>query len=79
MASTTPNIGLNKPDRTDFVSVITDIDDNMDTLDTVIHQMDLNKASKNITVNGKALSSNVTIGNPVQIYGNNYKFVMQGS
>ena len=36
MASTTPNLGLNKPDRTDFVNVITDIDDNMDTLDTVI-------------------------------------------
>ena len=79
MASTTPNIGLNKPARTDFVSVVTDINDNMDTLDTVIHQMDLGKASANTTINGAALTSNVTIGNPVKVSGNNYKFVMQGS
>lgn len=78
MASTTPNLGLNKPDRTDFVNVITDINDNMDTLDTAIHQMDLGKASKNVEINGKALTANITIGQPVQVTGNNYKFVMTG-
>ena len=36
MASTTPKIGLRKPARTDFVSVVTDINDNMDILDDAV-------------------------------------------
>lgn len=37
MAAThTPNINLNKPDRMDLVSVVTDLNDNMDTLDDAI-------------------------------------------
>ena len=32
-ATLTPNIGLKKPDRADYVSVVNDINDNMDTLD----------------------------------------------
>ena len=37
MAAThTPNLNLNKPDRADLVSVVTDINDNMDTIDNAI-------------------------------------------
>lgn len=37
MAAThTTNLGLNKPDRQDYVSVVNDINDNMDTLDAAI-------------------------------------------
>lgn len=35
-ATHTANLGLNKPDRQDLVSVVTDINDNMDTLDGAI-------------------------------------------
>lgn len=35
-ASQTTNLNLNKPARTDFVSVVTDINDNMDMIDTAI-------------------------------------------
>ena len=35
-ATQTTNLGLNKPDRQDLVSVVTDINDNMDTLDGAI-------------------------------------------
>ena len=34
--ATTPNLGLHKPARTDIVSVVTDINNNMDTLDSKI-------------------------------------------
>jgi len=34
--ATTPNIGLHKPARTDLVSVVTDINNNMGTLDSKI-------------------------------------------
>ena len=34
--ATTPNLGLHKPARTDLVSVVTDINNNMDTLDSKI-------------------------------------------
>ena len=37
MAAThTTNLGLNKPDRQDYVSVVTDINDNMDTIDAAL-------------------------------------------
>ena len=37
MAAThTTNLGLNKPDRQDYVSVVSDINDNMEKLDSVI-------------------------------------------
>ena len=33
MASTTPNLNLYKPDRTEYVSVITDLNNNLDIID----------------------------------------------
>jgi len=35
-AAHTPNLNLNKPDRQDLVNVVTDINDNMDTIDGAI-------------------------------------------
>lgn len=35
-ATLTPNLGLNKPARTDMVSVVQDINDNMDRIDTAV-------------------------------------------
>ena len=42
-ATLTPNIGLKKPDREDYVSVVSDINDNMDTLDSKIGAVPQNK------------------------------------
>ena len=71
MASTTTNLGLKKPARDDYVNVVTDINDNMDTLDGVV-------VPNTRTVNGQALSSNVTIGTGVQLSGDDYKIVLGG-
>ena len=38
-ASHTPNLNLNKPDRQDFVSVVTDINDNMDIIDAAYDEL----------------------------------------
>ena len=73
-ASHTTNLELNKPARTDFVSVITDINDNMDMIDAAIgalpsgktvqgqiDELGTDKVPATRTVNGKALSSDVTL------------------
>lgn len=71
MASTTTNLGLRKPARDDYVSVVDDINDNMDVLDGVV-------VPNTRTINGQALSGNVTIGTGVQISGDDYKIVLGG-
>lgn len=71
MASTTTNLGLKKPARDDYVNVVTDINDNMDTLDGIV-------VPNTRTVNGQALSGNITIGTGVQVSGNDYKIVFGG-
>lgn len=71
MASTTTNLGLKKPARDDYVNVVTDINDNMDTLDGVV-------VPNTRTVNGQALSGNVTIGTGVNLSGDDYKIVLGG-
>lgn len=53
MATTTTKRGLRKPGRSDYINVVTDINNNMDNLDDAVP--DSRK------VNGKALSSDVTI------------------
>lgn len=39
MASLTPNLNLYKPDRTEYVSVISDINNNMDRIDTAFTEL----------------------------------------
>lgn len=79
MASThTTNLGLNKPDRQDFVSVVNDINDNMDTIDTAVGNLDTDKVNvsdivDNLTTNdstkplsaaqGYALNNKIPTGN----------------
>ncbi len=47
MAAThTTNLGLNKPDRQDYVSVVNDLNANMDTIDTAYGNLDNGKANK---------------------------------
>lgn len=60
-ATHTTNLGLNKPDRQDYVSVVTDINDNMDMIDTALHGLDTGKVPNTRKVNGHALSSDVTV------------------
>ena len=71
MASTTTNLGLRKPARDDYVSVVDDINDNMDILDGVV-------VPNTRTINGQALSGNVTIGTGVNLSGDDYKIVLGG-
>lgn len=51
--STTTKRGLNKPARTDYVNVVTAINNNMDNLDDAVPD--------SRTVNSKALSANITL------------------
>lgn len=37
MATTTTNLGLRKPAKTDYINVVTDLDDNMDTIDSSVN------------------------------------------
>lgn len=37
MATTTTNLGLRKPAKTDYVNVVTDLNDNMDTIDSSVN------------------------------------------
>lgn len=69
-ATHTTNLGLNKPNRQDYVSVVTDINDNMDILDSKIGAVPSGetvegqigaKVSTTRKINNKALSSDVTI------------------
>lgn len=69
-ATHTTNLGLNKPDRQDYVSVVTDINDNMDILDSKIGAVPSGetvegqigaKVPTTRKINNKALSSDVTI------------------
>lgn len=46
---------LNKPDRQDYVSVVTDINDNMDSIDAALHDLDTNK----ICVSSKGVANGV--------------------
>ena len=45
-AAHTTNLNLNKPDRSDFVSVVNDINDNMDMIDAAYGNLDNDKANK---------------------------------
>ena len=45
-ATHTTYYNLNKPDRQDFVSVVSDINDNMDKIDAAIHGVDTGKVDK---------------------------------
>lgn len=69
-ATQTTNLGLNKPNRQDYVSVVTDINDNMDILDSKIGAVPSGetvegqigaKVPTTRKINNKALSSDVTI------------------
>lgn len=69
-ATHTTNLGLNKPNRQDYVSVVTDINDNMDILDSKIGAVPSGetvegqigaKVPTTRKINNKALSSDVTI------------------
>ena len=62
--------GLNKPERSDYVSVVSDIDANMENLDDAVP--DVRK------VNGKDLSNDILVGTPTNISGNNYKIDLRG-
>lgn len=62
--------GLNKPERSDYVSVVSDIDANMENLDDAVP--DVRK------VNGKDLTNDILVGTPTNISGNNYKIDLRG-
>lgn len=62
--------GLNKPERSDYVSVVSDIDANMENLDDAVPD-----ARK---VNGKDLTNDILVGTPTNISGNNYKIDLRG-
>ena len=62
--------GLNKPGRSDYVNVVTNIDENMDNLDDAVPD-----ARK---INGKNLTKDVLVGTPTNISGNNYKLDLRG-
>lgn len=71
MAATTQNLGLRKPARDDYVSVVTDINENMDILDGVV-------VPNTRKINGQALTGDLTVGTAVQISGNDYKIKLGG-
>ena len=70
MATETPKLNLRKPGRDDYVSVVTDINNNMDILD--------NAVMNTLKVNGLPLSGDITVGTGVQISGNDYKIKLGG-
>ena len=62
--------GLNKPDRSDYVSVVSDINENMDNLDDAVPD--------SRTINGKDLTKDILVGTPTNLSGNNYKLDLRG-
>ena len=40
MATNTTNLGLRKPAKADYVNVVTDIDDNMDLIDSAVNNVE---------------------------------------
>lgn len=56
MGSQTQNLGLYKPDRTDYVSVITDINNNMDILDDAASMHDDGSA-----ITGVFIAQNISL------------------
>lgn len=60
-ATQTTNLGLNKPDRSDYVSVVNDLNDNMDIIDGAYGNLATGKVPSTRKVNGHALSSDVTV------------------
>lgn len=73
-ASHTPNLNLNKPDRQDYTNVITDINDNMDKIDTGYGTLNSNLANRVMfnTANHSTLSGLITT---IQSYSTNDVFI----
>lgn len=61
MATQTPNYGLTKPDATDAYDIAVP-NANADAIDGALHTLEAAKVPQTRTVNGKPLSSNVTLG-----------------
>ena len=86
-ATQTTNLGLNKPDRSDYVSVVNDLNDNMDIIDAAYGNLDNDKANKvtnptsghiaTLDLNGDLLDSGKSISDLIptatQISGKKYR------
>lgn len=65
--ATTPNIGLYKPTRDDYVSVQRDLSNNYDLIDAAVGQNNTLLNDMDIVINGSSSSDNVTKGQFVTV------------
>lgn len=72
MATTTTNLGLRKPAKTDYINVVTDLDDNMDTIDSSV-----NAAQKSVAIMSDG-NTHIAVSSGEYLYVRNHGSLAEG-